>query len=83
VTESRRMIWEDRIARIGRRCEVHLGFWWRNMTERDHLEYVGVDGRILKCKFKKRIEGMDWNDLAQDRIRWSAPVTEVMNLRVP
>jgi len=41
------------------------------MTERDHLEYVGVDGRIiLKCKFKKRIEGMDWNDLAQDRIRW-------------
>jgi len=27
--------------------------------------------------------GMDWIDLAQDRDRWRALVTEVMNLRVP
>jgi hypothetical protein len=54
------------------------------MTERDHMEDVGVDGRIiLKCKFKKWIEAMDWNDLAQDRIRWQVPVNEVINLRVP
>jgi len=27
--------------------------------------------------------GVDWIDLAQDRDRWRALVTEVMNLRVP
>jgi len=67
---------------MGRTGEVYIEFWWPNMKERDHLEYVGVDGSIiLKCKFKNWIEGMDWNDLAQDRIRWQAPLNEVMNLR--
>jgi hypothetical protein len=67
-----------------RRGEVNIEVWWENMTERDHSEYVGIDGRIiLKYKFKKWIEGMDWNDLAQGRIRWQAPVNKVMNLRVP
>ena len=78
------MIWAERVARMGRRGEVHIEFWWRNLTERDHLEYVGVDGRkILKCKFNKWIEGMDWNDLAQDRIRWQAFVNKIMNLLFP
>ena len=27
--------------------------------------------------------GMDWIELAQDRVRWLALVTAVMNLRVP
>jgi hypothetical protein len=27
--------------------------------------------------------GMDWNDLAQDRVQWRALVNTVMNLRVP
>jgi hypothetical protein len=49
------------------------------------LEDPGVDGRIiLKWIFKKWDEGgVDWIDMAQDRDRWRALVSEVMNLRVP
>jgi len=31
----------------GGRGEVHTGFWWGNLTERDHLEDPGADGRII------------------------------------
>jgi hypothetical protein len=74
---------------VGRACgtcetgEVHTGFWWRDLRERDHLKDLGVDGwirRIIsKWIFKKW--DMDWIDLVQDR--WRADVNEVMNLRVP
>jgi hypothetical protein len=29
------------------RGEVHTGFWWGNLSEIDHLEDPGVDGRII------------------------------------
>jgi hypothetical protein len=29
------------------RGEVHTGFWWGNLRGRDHLENLGVDGRII------------------------------------
>jgi len=58
--------------------QVHTGFWWGVLREKDHLEDLGVDGRlVLKWFF------MDWIDLVQGRSIWWAPVNAVMDLRVP
>ena len=68
---------------VGGREVMRTGFWWGYLTERDHLKDSGIDGRIiLKRILEKWDEGMDWIDLAQDRVRWRALVSAVMNLRV-
>jgi hypothetical protein len=37
----------------GRR-EMHTGFWYNDLKERDHLEDLDIGGRIiLKCILKK------------------------------
>jgi len=70
---------------FGGRGEAYTGFWWGNLKERDHWGDPGVDGRIiLRWNFRKWDVGVvDWIELAQDRDRWWALVTAVMNLRVP
>jgi len=71
------------VARRGR-GEVHTGLWWGDLTERDHLEDLIVDGRIiLKWNFKKWGGGMDWIHLALDAERWTAFVNAIMDLCVP
>jgi hypothetical protein len=27
--------------------EVHAGYWWVDLNERDHLEDLGIDGMII------------------------------------
>ena len=27
--------------------EMHTGFWWGNLRERDYLEDPGIEGRII------------------------------------
>jgi hypothetical protein len=35
--------------------DVHTGFWWGNLRERQNFEDLGVDGkRILKWVFNKK-----------------------------
>jgi hypothetical protein len=36
------------------REEVHTGFWWGSLRETDHLEDVGVDGRIILNRIFKK-----------------------------
>jgi hypothetical protein len=32
---------------MGERREIHAGFWWGNLKDRDHLKDLGVCGRII------------------------------------
>jgi len=53
------MIKSKRIASVGfvacmGRGGVHTAFWWGNLRERDNLQDLGMDRRIiLKLIFKK------------------------------
>jgi hypothetical protein len=59
------------------RREKCTRFWWESPKERDHLENgIRMDLREIG------LEGVDWIRLAQDRDRWRAVVSAVMNLRV-
>jgi hypothetical protein len=65
--------------------EAYTGFWWENLTERDHLEDPGIDGKIiLKWIFRNwnvgAWTGSSWLGIFD---RWRARVNVVMNLRVP
>jgi hypothetical protein len=50
----------------------------------DHLEDLGVDGRIILRWILKKSVGRVWTwiDLVQDRDKWRPVVNAVMNLRV-
>jgi hypothetical protein len=64
---------------------VHTEFWWGNLSERDQLEDLGVNGKtVLKWIFKDvGWRDMNLTDVGQDRDRWRAIVNAVMNVRVP
>jgi hypothetical protein len=65
--------------------EVHGVFWWRYLRERDHLEDLGVDGRITLRIYLQEVAcgDMEWIVVAQDRNRWRKLVNAVMNIWFP
>jgi hypothetical protein len=55
--------------------EVCTEFWCGILRERDHLEGLGIEGRlILKLFFEKDAGDVDRIDLAHDRDKWRAVV---------
>jgi hypothetical protein len=53
------------------------------MRERNHLEDLGLRGRIILKRDLKLDEGIDWIDLALDNGGWRSVTNAVMNHRVP
>ena len=66
VIKSRRMRWAGHVECRGR-GEACAQFWWGNLRERDHLEEVVVDGRIISWIFRKWDVGA-WTGLSWLRI---------------
>jgi hypothetical protein len=62
--------------------EVLTDFWWGNLRKRDHFEDLDIDWRIILKWIFKKWDGGHGLDMAQDRDRWRAVVSAVMNLRV-
>jgi len=52
--------------------------------ERDHLEDLSIDGRIISKRIlmHKGLTFVDWIDLAQYRSLWQAFVKAVKNIRI-
>jgi hypothetical protein len=70
VTKSRRMWWAGHVARM-REEEAFTGFWWENLSKREHLVDSGVDGSIiLKWVFRKWVvevwTGLSWLKIETD-----------------
>jgi hypothetical protein len=62
VIKSRRMRWAEHVALCGG-GEVHIVFWWGNLSERDHLEEPEVDGRIILEWVYGKWVGRAWTGL--------------------
>ena len=55
---------------------VFIGFWWGNLTERDHLGDLGVDGKIILRLIIRKWDVGIWTESSWLR-------NAVMNLRFP
>jgi hypothetical protein len=75
------MRWAGHVTRMGE--EIVQGFGGK-AKERDHLEDQRVDGRMGSEWILGRLAGggVDWIQLAQDRVRLRALINTAMNLRV-
>ena len=84
VIKSRRMRWEGHVACIEERRDVHKVLVGKPEGKRP----LGRPRRRWEDNIKMDLQEVgrgcgDWMELAQDRDRWRALVSTVMNFRVP
>jgi len=84
VVKSRRMKWEGHVARMGQGRGVHRVLVGKPEVKRP----FGRPRRRWENNIKMDLQEVrggcgDWMGLAQDRDRWRALVSTVMNIRVP
>jgi len=84
VIKSGRMRWTGHVARMGEEMGVYRVFLGKpegrrplGRPRRRWVDNIRLDLQEVRCGY------MDWIGLAQDRDRWLALVSAVMNLRVP
>jgi hypothetical protein len=84
IITSRRMRWVGYVARMGEKrnaysilVEKSEGKRPLGRPRRKWVDNIKMDLREIVWN------GMDWIDLAQDRVQWRALVNTEMNLRVP
>ena len=84
VIKSRRMRWAGHVARMGEERGVYRVLVGKpevrrplEISRRRWVDNIRMDLQEVGCEY------MDWIGLAQDRDRWRALVSAVMNLRVP
>jgi hypothetical protein len=60
--------------------KMHETFSSENLKGREHLGYLGVNGRIiLKCNLKET----GYEGATQDKVQWRVLVDTIMELRGP
>jgi len=84
VVKSRRMRWAGHVARMGQGRGVHRVLVGRPEGKRPLRRPRRRWGDNIKMDLQEVGGGCgDWMELAQERDRWRALVSTVMNLRVP
>jgi len=84
VIKSRRMRWAGHVAHMGEGRGVYRVLVGKPEGRRP----LGKPRHRWENNIRMDLQGVgcgcvDWMELAQDRDRWRAPVSAVMNLRVP
>jgi len=84
VVKSRRMRWAGHVAHMGEERGVYRVLVWKPEGKRP----MGRPRRRWEDNIKMDLQEVggafgDWMELAQDRDRWRALVSTVINLRVP
>ena len=84
VIKSRRMRWAGHVAHMGEGRVLYRVVVWKPEGKRP----FGITRHRREDNIKMDLQevgsgGLDWIELAEDRDRWWALVTAVMNLQVP
>jgi len=48
-----------------------MEFWWGNLKERDHLEDLHIDGRVILKSILKKCNGRMWPEFSWLRLGYS------------